>query len=53
MFNIPNIKWMLRIIIWANPLLKDEIISQTTQNHKGLTKKQKEINNKLVIIDPK
>ena len=38
-FSIPNIKWMLRMIIWASPELKNEIISKTTKNDKGLTSK--------------
>ena len=44
-FSIPNIYWMLRMIIWASPDLKDEIISKTTKNDKGLTSKQKQIEN--------
>ena len=44
-FGVPNIHWMLRMIIWASPDLKDEIISKTTKNDKGLTSKQKQIEN--------
>ena len=39
LFNIPNIKWMLRMIIWTSPELKNEIITKTTKNDKGLTSK--------------
>ena len=40
------------MIIWASPELKNEIIAKTTKNSKGLTSKEKEIENKQVVIDP-
>ncbi len=33
-FSIPNIEWMLRIIIWADPSQKEKIIDKTTSNKK-------------------
>ena len=32
-FSMPNIDWMLRIIIWADPTQKDKIIEQTTKTN--------------------
>jgi hypothetical protein len=44
---------MLRMIIWADPALKSNIIEKTTQDKKGLTVRQKEIETKQVAVDPK
>jgi hypothetical protein len=52
-FCLPNIEWMLRMIIWADPELTDQIVNQTTKHTQGLTHRQKEIENKQVAIDPK
>lgn len=40
------------MIIWASPELKNDIIARITRNTKGLTSKEKEIENKQVVIDP-
>jgi hypothetical protein len=34
-FVLPNIEWMLRMIIWADPSLKKQVIEKTTKNKKG------------------
>jgi len=36
-YSLPNIDWMLRMIIWADPSLKEMIIEKTTKSQKGLT----------------
>ncbi len=41
------------MIIWADPTQKDKIIEKTTQDKKGQTVRQKEIDTKQVAVDPK
>jgi hypothetical protein len=43
---------MLRMIIWADPALKTDIIEKTTKDKKGQTVRQREIENKQVTVDP-
>ena len=52
-FSRPNIEWMLRILIWADPSQKDKIIDKTTSSKKQQTVRQQEIDNKKVEVDPK
>ena len=52
-FAIPNIDWMLRIIIWADPSVKEQIIDRTTSNKRAQSTRQKEIESQQVAVDPK
>ncbi len=51
-FSLPNIEWMLRMIIWADPSLKSKIVEKTTSDSKGKTVRQQEIETKQVAVDP-
>lgn len=50
-YSPPNIEWMLRMIIWANPDKKEEIFKRSTENKSDNRKIFLE--DKVVTLDPK
>ena len=49
-YSPPNIEWMLRIIIWADPDKKNEIFKRTTEDKQD---KKLNLEDKIVKLDPK
>ena len=49
-FCMPNIEWMLRVIVWADPSLKEEIINAQVKNYKD--ERDKLIEQEDIQIDP-
>jgi hypothetical protein len=47
---MPNIEWMLRVIVWADPSLKEEIINAQVKNYKD--ERDKLIEQEDIQIDP-
>ena len=34
-FNLPNLNWILRILIWADPNMKNEVFERMALNKKS------------------
>ena len=50
-YSPPNLEWMLRMIIWADPEKKKEIFKKSTENKSDYRKIVLE--DKVVILDPR